>query len=148
MKDGSCKRLIDSLDGAVYAAWQAWSIGRYCEPIASATFGGSHWVRKRVRPPLDAEQGFGVIQLALSRDAIFAREFSLSPGRTGSRIRAVMQNAIPLASGRTEGGSGLARVAAVAGKPKLLDQLRAALRSRHYSLRTEQGIAGPQRGTP
>ncbi len=53
-----------------------------------------------------------------------------------------MQNAIPLASGRMVGGSGLARVAAVAGKPKLLDQLRAALRSRHYSLRMVQELLG------
>ena len=30
----------------------------------------------------------------------------------------------------------------MAGKPKLLDQLRAALRSRHYSLWTEQELLG------
>ena len=83
-----------------------------------------------------------MIQLVLSRDAIFVRMFSLSSGRTGSRIRAVMQKVIPLASGRMDGGSGLARVAAVAGKPKMLDQLCAALRSRHYSLRTEQELLG------
>ena len=34
--------------------------------------------------------------------------------------------------------SGLAQAQGVAGKPKLLDQLRAAPRSRHYSSRTEQ----------
>ena len=49
-----------------------------------------------------------------------------------------MRNTIPSASGRMASGSGLAQAPGVAGKPKLLDQLRAAPRSYHCSRRTEQ----------
>ena len=50
-----------------------------------------------------------------------------------------MQNAIPLTGGgRMAGRSGLGQAQVVASKPKLLDQLRGALRSRQYSRRTEQ----------
>ena len=49
-----------------------------------------------------------------------------------------MRNTILPASSRMASGSGLGQAPAVAGKPKLLDQLRGALRSRHCSLWTEQ----------
>ena len=49
-----------------------------------------------------------------------------------------MRNATPLPSGRVVGRALLTKPLAAAGKPRLLDQLRRALRSRHYSRRTEQ----------
>ncbi|MEE8587504.1 MAG: site-specific integrase, partial [Acidobacteriota bacterium] len=50
----------------------------------------------------------------------------------------MMRNTISPASGRTASGSGLAQGPGLAGKPKLLDQHRAALPSRHCSRRMEQ----------
>ena len=46
------------------------------------------------------------------------------------------RRAVPYA--RNLSGQGQARLSAVTGKPKLLDQLRKALRAHHYSRRTEQ----------
>ena len=51
-----------------------------------------------------------------------------------------MRNSIPLANGRIAQRVVLAKPPTASGKPKLLDQLRHALRSRHYSRRTEQAF--------
>ena len=61
---------------------------------------------------------------------------------TSQRYRVIrgtstMRNATSPARSRMASGSGLAQVPGGAGKQKLLDQLRGALRSRHYSRRKE-----------
>lgn len=70
--------------------------------------------------------------------ALFGRRSDDGAGPAGQAGGSTMHVARDARSGRTPGQGRLPARIPTGHKPKLLDQLRQALRSRHYSRRTEQ----------